>query len=350
MGLDDLPILGNAQIPIRLMHYSHTKDPKRYFQSGFAFFGVADDQSDVTGPNGEELGSLGGKMGGHYEIRKRGKEENITVIISVKDLWDQISNLIGSENVQIQLEGIEETYKKYWDKHEKLGEIAQMQEEAEKSQKKEEEEKRLKKAEKEVSKIKKENRKAEEEASKIRKEKLGVSSDFRKIGDWEILDDNGWDLNEETPDYDYHFPEDLRIPVDLGAGVKVVKNGISYTSKHRETPTVTLDITTWKGTGAIGAIHYYGTLKIGLPQFVQDDQARYMSSAWDIPLFKNTGINLTHVLEQWEIDRYPDNYRDQRPGYNIRGFYTPEGVKRAAQVFFAEHFDPGWEYKIEENY
>jgi hypothetical protein len=327
MGIKDLPILGNAQIPVRIMQYSHKKDKKRFFQSGFAFFGIADDQADVTGPNGEDLGSLGGKMGGHYEMRKKDDDENITVIISVQDLWNEISNLLGSENVQLQLEGIEPTYKKYWEKHEKLEAIAEMQEEAEKAEKK-----RI------TEKMAKDLKKREEAAELKEKESL------------KIIDNNGWDLDKEIPDYDYHTEDDFQIPVNLGDGVKIIKDGVAYTSKHRGTPTVTLDITTWRGTAAIGAIHYYGELKIGLPEFVQDDQKRYTCSMWDIPLFKNTRINLTHVLEQWEIDRYPDNYQDQRPGYHIRGFYQPEGAKRAAKEFFEKHFGPGWKLKIEEHY
>ena len=327
MGINDLPLLGNAQIPIRLMSYSHKKDDKRFFQSGFAFFGVADDQADVTGPNGEDIGSLGGKMGGHYEMSKKEGDETIRVIISVKDIWDSISNLLGSENVQLQLEGIETTYKKYWDKHEQLKAIAEMQEEAEKAEREEI-----------TKKMAADLKKKEKEAELKEKESL------------KIIDNNGWDLDKEIKDYDYHTDEDFQIPVNLGVGVKIIKDGIAYTSKHRGSPTITLDITTWRGTGAIGAIHYYGTLKIGLPEFVQDDAKRWTCSMWDIPLFKNNHINLTHVLEQWEIDRYPDNYQDQRPGYHIRGFYRPEGVKRAAEEFFAKHFGPGWDYKVEDNY
>lgn len=324
MTIKDLPILGNAQIPVRLMRYSHKKDNKRFFQSGFAFFGVADDQSEVTGPNGEDLGSLGGKMGGHYEMIKKDGDENITVIISVEDLWNEISNLLGSENVQLQLEGIEPTYKKYWEKYEKLEAIAEMQEESEKAERD-----RIEAEEKEAEKIK-------EEA-------------IRKIDEWEIIDDNGWDLNKEIEAYDYHYTDEI-IPANLGLGVRITKQGEFYTSRRTGPPTVVLDITTWRGTGAVGAIHYYGTLKIKLPDFTRDDRHTYGTSAWDIPLFKNESINLTHVLEEWEIKRYPDNYQDNRPGQHIRGFYTPDGAKRAAQEFFEKHFGEGWVLKIDENY
>jgi len=319
MTIKDLPILGNAQIPIRLMHYSHKKNDKRYFQSGFAFFGVADDGADVTGPNGEDLGSLGGKMGGHYQMIQNRDEDRITVILDVEDLWNKISNLLGSENVQLQLEGIESTYKKYWDKHEKLEAIAEMQEEAEKAEKQ-----RI------IDKMAADLKAREEEVKKKEEESL------------KIIDNNGWDLEKEIPDYDYHIEEPYIIPTNLGEGVKVIKDGVAYTSKHKGAPSVTLDITTWRGTGAVGAIHYYGTLKIGLPDFWQDDSPRYSCSMWDIPLFKNESINLTHVLEEWEIKRYPDNYRDNRPGQHIRGFYTPDGAKRAAHEFFNKHFGEGW--------
>jgi hypothetical protein len=325
MSIKDLPILGYAQIPIRLMHYEHKKDKTKFFQSGFAFFGIADDQADVTGPNGENRGSLGGKMGGNYEIIQRREKDDINVIIDVEDFWDQLTNLLETEGAKVQLVGIEEIYKKYWAKHEKLKEIAQMQEDAEEAVKKEEEEK-----------------------AKVETKKLEAKA--KKIDEWVILDDKGWDLNKEIPDYDYHFEEDYRFPVDLGLGVRITKKGEYYTSRREGNPTVILDITSWKGTGAIGAIHYYGTLKIKLPDFTRDDRHTYGTSTWEIPLFKNESINLTHVLEEWEIKRYPDNYQDNRPGQHIRGFYTPEGAKRAAEVFFCEHFDPGWDFKVEENY
>jgi hypothetical protein len=325
MNIKDLPILGNAQIPIHLMHYSHKKDKKKFFQSGFAYFGVADDQADVTGSDGEDKGSLGGKMGGNYEIIQKRKEDDITLIIDVEDLWEQISNLLETAGVKVQLEGIEETYKKYWAKHEKLKEISQMQKEAEEAIKKEEKEK-IKEAE-----------------AKIKEVETGIR-------DFSILTDNGWDLTKEISDYDYRYDEDYRFDCNIGVGVRVAKDGDCYTSKRVDSvPTVTLDITTWKGISP-GAIHYYGDLKISLPQFERDNRSGHFCSMWDIPFFKNNRINLTHVLEQWEIDRYPDSYQDIRLGQHIRGFYAPEGVKRAAEVFFAEHFDPGWDFKIEENY
>ncbi len=327
MTTKDLPILGDVQIPVRLMHYSNKKDSKKFFQSGFAFFGIADDQADVTGPNGEDLGTIGGKMGGHYEMIQNREDDHIVVLLDVEDLWNQMSNLLETENVKIQLTGIEETYKKYWDKHEKLKAIAEMQEEAEKAAKKEEKDK-------------------EDKAAKEREE----AEELKEKESLKIIDNNGWDLDKKIEAYDYDIEEDFVIPADMGVGVKVIKDGIAYTSKHRGVPTVTLDITTWRGTAAIGAIHYYGDLKIGLPEFVQDDKKRYTCTMWDIPLFNNTKINLTHVLEQWEIDRYPDNYEGQRPGYNVRGFYQPEGAKRAAKAFFEKHFGPGWKLKIEEHY
>jgi hypothetical protein len=325
MTIKDLPIIGNAQIPIHLMHYSHKKDKSKFFQSGFAFFGVADDQADVTGPNGENHGSLGGKMGGNYEIIQRRKEDDVTVIIDVEEIWNQITNLLETEGVKVQLEGIEKTYKKYWAKHDKLQEIVEMQEESEKAEKACERMKEL-------------------------EEKKRLETEAIKIDEWEILDDNGWDLNKEIPDYDYHFEEDYRFPADLGLGVRITKKGEYYTSRREGKPTVILDITTWKGTGAIGAIHYYGTLKIKLPDFTRDDRRTYGTSTWEIPLFKNESINLTHELEEWEIKRYPDNYQDNRAGQHIRGFYTPDGAKRAAQEFFDKHFGEDWELKIEENY
>jgi len=325
MTVKDLPILGNVEIPVRLMHYDHKKDNKRFFQSGFAFFGVADDQADVTGPKGEDLGSIGGKMGGHYQMTQNRDEDRITVILDVEEAWNQISNFFESQGVKVKLEGIEEIYKKYWAKHEKLEGIAQMQEESEKAERARE-------------------RMKEEKEKKIQEEAI------RKIDEWEIIDDNGWDLNKEIPGYDYHIEEDYQFPRNLGLGVRITKNGEFYTSRREGSPTVILDITTWRGTGAVGAIHYYGTLKIKLPDFTRDDRHTYGTSTWEIPLFKNESINLTHILEEWEIKRYPDNYADNRPGQHIRGFYTPDGAKRAAQEFFDKHFGQDWELVIEENY
>lgn len=326
MTIKDLPILGNAQIPVRIMHYSHKKDNKRFFQSGFAYFGVADDQADVTGPNGEDLGSMGARMGGHYQVIQNREEDRVTVIIDVEDLWDSVSCLLKETGVEVKLEGIEKIYKKYWAKKEKLDEIEAMQKDAEMERMLE-----------------------EEKAS--RKEPEPASEEIRKIDDVEIIDDAGWDLNKEIEGYDYHFDEDYKFDRNLGLGVRIKKSdGIIYKSVMREkVPTVTLDISTWRGMGC-GAIHYYGDLKISLPHFESESRENYFSSAWEIPLFKNDTIKMTHVLEQWEIDRYPDNYRDNRPGQYIRGFYTPEGAKRAAKEFFNKHFGQDWELVIEENY
>ena len=178
---------------------------------------------------------------------------------------------------------------------------------------------------------------------------------MQKIGDIEIIDDNGWNLYDKIPDFDWEAEEvDMKITPDFGMGVKTIYYGEKFTFKRnpRIKPTITLVITTWKGHGG-NAIHFYGKFEIDLPEMEKDDKPGYTVGVHGfgaIPLFSNTTMGLTQVLEQWEIDKYPDNYEYQRAGQRHRGFYTSDGVIRRATEVFEKIFGEGWTLKIEKRF
>lgn len=354
--IDKLPILGNVSLPVHIMHYSDKKDSKKFFQSGFAFFAVHDDQADVTGQKGEERGSLGSCMGGHYQVHSKRENDSIDVIIKVDDIWDQVHKLFDSENVKIKFEGMEEIYKKYWDEKQKTDElekqIKQMQKDAD--------DEKIIIAEKKKNSVKEETekkRKAEEVKAEAKAKKLAAEG--KQFGDTVIVDDNGWNLNEELPSQDWMAEEvDMKITPDFGLGVKTIYNGANYTYKRNprkyslKKPVVTLEISTWKGMGA-DAIHYYGSLKIDLPEMEQDNQPGHTHGTYGlnaIPMYSNSEIQLTQVLEQWEIEKYPHSYKYVRVGERHRGFYAVAGVERRAKEVFDKIFGEGWTLKIDKRF
>jgi hypothetical protein len=349
--IDKLPTLGKVSLPVHIMHHDNKKHPEQFFQSGFAFFAVADDQADVSNAEGKNIGSLGSCMGGHYQVDVKKEDEDFHVIINVEDIWREVTKLLDSDKVKLQFEGMEETYKKYWDekqKTEKLEkEIKQMQKDAEAEVLRKEEENKNK-----AIAITEKKRLAEEAKLELKARKLREAG--KQFGDILIVDDNGWNLNEELPDQDWMFKEDFKIPVDFGMGVKTTMKGDTYTYKRnpRKKPTVTLEISTWKGMGA-DAIHYYGKLNIDLPDMERDDQPGHtcsISGFGGIPMYSNSQIELTQILEQWEIDKYPRNYKHRRPGEHNRGFYAVEGVKRRGKEVFEKLFGEGWTLKIDKRF
>ena len=176
-----------------------------------------------------------------------------------------------------------------------------------------------------------------------------------KIGNIEIIDDKGWNLFEKLPSQDWMAEEvDMKITSDFGIGIKARYDGENYTFMRnpRKKPTVTLVITTWRGISS-DAIHYYGKLQVDLPEMCND--AKYghtimISGYGGIPMFSNDTIQLTHVLEQYEIDKYPDRYQYARPGYHVSGFYTVDAVIRRATEVFEKIFGEGWTLKIEKRF
>jgi len=54
-----------------------------------------------------------------------------------------------------------------------------------------------------------------------------------KFGDIEIIDDNGWNLNDTLPEHDWEVEEvDMKITPDFGCGVRVKYKEENYTFKH----------------------------------------------------------------------------------------------------------------------
>ena len=182
-------------------------------------------------------------------------------------------------------------------------------------------------------------------------------------GEYLVTNANGYtvaQLETAIPKYDYEclklygknlFREDTRIPVNYGLGIELEHEGIGYIMKRggrswRSKPTVTLDIRSWRGM-SYGAIHFYGKLKINLPEMVKNIDG-HLCSCYYFPMFSNNTITLTQVLEQWEIDKYPENYKYFETGSHIDGFYTEKQVQDYAKEIFEKIFADGWEFRIEE--
>lgn len=183
-------------------------------------------------------------------------------------------------------------------------------------------------------------------------------------GEYLVINSNGYteaQFNTVIPEYDYDcielygknlFQEDTRIPVNYGLGIEIEYEGTEYIMKRgghswRSKPTVTLETRSWRGI-SVGAIHYYGDLHINLPEMVRKDKNSYTSCHY-FPMFSNNKIKLTQVLEQWEKDKYPENYEYLYAGQNHDGFYTEKQLKDYAKEVFEKIFAEGWQFRIEEH-
>ena len=163
-------------------------------------------------------------------------------------------------------------------------------------------------------------------------------------------------LTTELPRKDIDYIEQgLKIPVNFGVGIELLHKGerLIYRrggQSYRSKPTVTLEITSWRGISC-GALHYYGKLKIGFPEAVyigNKEKENYTTSTY-IPMFKRNDIELTQVLEEWEIKKYPENYKDYyHAGQRHRGFYTKKQVTEYAELVFEQIFEEGWLYRVDD--
>lgn len=184
-------------------------------------------------------------------------------------------------------------------------------------------------------------------------------------GEYLVTNANGYtveQLNTVIPEHDYEcielygknlFQNDTRIPVNYGLGIEIEHEGMQYIMKRggrswRSKPTVTLETRSWRGISC-GAIHYYGDLHINLPDMVKKNTDGYTTSCHYFPMFSNHIIKLTQVLEQWEKDKYPENYEYLEVGYHYDGFYTMKQLKDYAEEVFNKIFAIGWEFRIEEH-
>lgn len=176
------------------------------------------------------------------------------------------------------------------------------------------------------------------------------------IADCIITNANGYTINQlntEIPDSDYKCRNaGIRIPLNYGMGIEITYDGEKYIMKRGGLSggaKVILKINTWKGISST-AIHYNGKLKITLPEMTRVDKDGYTCSCWDIPMFKNNSIELTQVLEQWEIDKYRENYEFLQVGSIHRGFYSVELLKTYAKQVFEQLFENTWKYEVKGNY
>jgi hypothetical protein len=182
----------------------------------------------------------------------------------------------------------------------------------------------------------------------------GFYVDERKS--YKIINANGYtkeQLSTELPEHDNEYIEQgIKIPLNYGMGVEVIHEDKQYIFQRNGNwgkAVVTVDITTWRGMSC-GALHYYGKLQIKLPEMTQVETKSTLSSNFFIPMYENHTIELSQVLEQWEIDKYPENYQYNHAGDRHRGFYSPEGIKRRAREVFDQVFEKGWKLKFEEHY
>lgn len=186
----------------------------------------------------------------------------------------------------------------------------------------------------------------------------GFFQDNKEDG-YYVVNANGYtkeQLSTELPKEDIDYIEQgLKIPLNFGLGVEVIHKGDRLLYKrggnsYRGKPTVTLEISTWRGVSC-GAIHYYGNLRISLPDahYVGNPEKEKWTTSTYIPMYHRNDIELTQELEQWEIDKYPENYKDYYyAGQRHKGFYTVKQVKEYAELVFEQIFEKGWNYRVEE--
>lgn len=170
------------------------------------------------------------------------------------------------------------------------------------------------------------------------------------LGNFEILDTAGWNVDKELPGYDYHFTDDMiKIPSNFACGIKTRYDGINYTSKYHRKPMVTLVITTWKGQ-CVEAVHYNGRFDIRFPEMESDDKEGYTIGCSSIPIFHNDRIVLTQIITEFDVKRYPHNYRYFRIGQRHPGFPGVKSLTIYAEEVFKKIFDEGWTLKIEKRF
>jgi len=174
-----------------------------------------------------------------------------------------------------------------------------------------------------------------------------------KLGQFEILDTAGWDVENELPEYDYHLVDKkiIKIPSNFACGIKVRYDydGNTYTSKYHRDPLVTLVITTWKGM-CIEAVHYNGKFEIRLPEMERDDEPGHTIGSISIPIFNNDRIILTQTITEFDKKRFPYNYRYYRVGQRHPGFPGVKSLTIYAEEMFKTIFNEGWKYKIEKRF
>jgi hypothetical protein len=367
-----LPKLGEISLPVHLMVYDDKENPDKHFHSGFAYWWAADGTSDVSDNEGNVIGMIGGKMGGHVEMSRyyphngqpheSGKYKQwASVIIDVRDIWDQIEALMDSPDVHVILDGIEEINAKYQAikaaEKEKKDSIDKRLAEIEKMQKEEDEEREKKEKLSELV-----------SALQNKPELSGDLVSVYTIKHTEIYEDNNWDLTESLKGRDIEFYEakekegvipnrdsEGKIPLNIGRGVHMYDKGYKkelYTDKKNpggHDAEVTLKVSSWIGISP-GAIHYYGRLHFRSADVHPMGEPTCSTSCYDIPLFEYGDIQLTRVLERWEFSEYKKTYEDWYVGDRYSGFYTPEDVIKRGKEVFADLFGPGWKLVIEEKY
>ena len=390
-----LPKLGDITLPVHLMSYSDKENPDKDFRSNFAYWWAADGTSDVSDDDGNDIGMIGGKMGGHVEMvryyphngqphESDKSKQSVTAIIDVRDIWGQIEALLESDQVKVQLEGMDEIYAKYKalqeSEREEKDNLDKRMEEILKMQKEEDEEREKKEKLMQIASALKDKPEPKEELPKLKpgdegyegskwdlSQRFGTVHGTYMIKNTEIYEDGGWDLTESLKGrdeefYDYKDQEgpksnrDSKGKIPLNIGCNCLFRDTRYENKKMmytdgKNPggwnaEVTLNITSFIGISP-GAIHYYGTLNFNTPDVHPEGQPNTSTTVFDLNLFENVKIQLTRILEDWEFKKYPETYDDYYEGDRYTGFYTEDDVIKRGKEVFKDLFGEGWKLKIE---
>jgi hypothetical protein len=151
----------------------------------------------------------------------------------------------------------------------------------------------------------------------------------------------------------------IKIPSDIGSGVKMIEDGVEYFSDRSYQPSVyfkkskiiTLSITTYKGISG-DAIHYYGRLEIPCLEFFhpnKNNHSTFSSSGYGVPQYLDSGnIELTRLIT--EKDMKSDRFEGYHIGYPTERFDSVNAVIERGKSVFSEWFDEGWTLKIEKKF
>lgn len=121
---------------------------------------------------------------------------------------------------------------------------------------------------------------------------------------------------------------------------------------------VRMEVRSWVGTSAIGAVHYYGKLKTYSLGYIVNGEERFVSGYGDSvkpPAMNGLEITIVRPTTQRDIDYYlnttsddPDHWDFLCPkigGYE-HGFWTESELIEAAKEVFSKYFTKDWILQI----
>jgi hypothetical protein len=326
------PIIGHITVPVVLMN-GEINDVN--FQSGSAYCWGGDSTSSVSNDDGKNLDMIGGMMGGHlgFSIHPNDKKR-FYGMIDVRDSWYAIKELLDT----ITKEDLQKINNKYEKKEILLAEIQQMQKEAsilsilsaikERKMNIEKQEKQEKETMKNGECIV-----IKDEWTPIIHEYLNVSDNLKYL----TPEQNEWDLKKP-------------IPLNWLTGIEFKTMWYDKINEYitiANRPYLTLEITTFRG--AIGAVHYYGKLKLygfdiqrkgesgTIFGFLGSDNIPSILELLDLC------IPITKEVEEWEIEKDPDRYKAYKVGDRINAHWNKNSVIELGKEIHKKYFS---EFKL----